>query len=126
MRACGRSPAVIATGMPAEAAGAQTKKADAIRVRVIVVLSVQSQNLREQRRCLGDSLGCPARDRLERVLEALVDHAGTDVGPARRLVLLGEDLLPVLELAANSVLERVEVESCLLFEAIIEEAADLE
>ena len=46
----------------------------------------------------------------KRRLEALVDHAGADEGPAHRLVLLRLDLGAVLELAADDLLERVEVE----------------
>ena len=66
------------------------------------------------------------RDVLKRRLEALVDHAGADVGPARGLVLLRLDLGAVLELAADHFLERVEVESRLGLEAAVEELADLE
>src|SRR6478672_5336442 len=42
--------------------------------------------LGEQGSCLGHALGGPTRNGVQRVLEALVDHSGADVGPARGLM----------------------------------------
>src|SRR5437762_14256271 len=55
----------------------------------------------EDRRRFGDPLGSALREALESRLEALMDHARADVGPARGLMLLGEDLVAVVELAAK-------------------------
>jgi len=74
----------------------------------------------------GDALGRARRERFQGGDEAFVDHARADVGPARRLVLLGDDRAAVFELAADHFLERVEVEVGLGGEAGVEERADLE
>src|SRR4051794_30335786 len=80
----------------------------------------------ERRRGFGDALGRARRQRLQGRLETFVDHSGTDVGPARGLMLLRKDFVAVLELAPDRQLQRVEIEAGLCFEALVKESADLE
>src|SRR5215213_3840786 len=95
-------------------------------VSSIFISPVVGLNSGEQRRRFRDPLGGSRRDRFERRLEALVDHAGADIGPAPGLVLLRPDGVTIVELAPDRRLERVEVETGLRPEAIVEESADLE
>src|SRR4029078_1464834 len=74
----------------------------------------------------GHALGGARRDAQKRRLEALVHHAGADVGPARGLMLLVQDRGAVLDLAPDHLLEGGAVENSLLLEAVVEELADLE
>src|SRR4029079_9679271 len=64
----------------------------------------------EGRSSFGDAPGRVRRERFERRLEALVDHAGADVGPARGLVLLRDDVGAVRQLAADRLFQRIHVE----------------
>src|SRR4029079_16216011 len=80
----------------------------------------------EKRRGFGNPPSGVRREAFERGNEALVDHAGADIGPAGGLVLLGEDLVAVVDLAADRFLERVEVEAGLGLQGLRWEAADLE
>src|SRR5689334_2613276 len=124
----------VTLALPASSWIASTTSPRALRsrplTRLFTVSSMISSPCRvgstENRRGFGDALRGARREALEGRLEALVDHAGTDVGPARGLVLLLEHRLAILDLAADGVLERVEVEAGLHLQAAVEEGADLE
>ena len=88
-------------------------------------MRVPPGSVRRNRRGFGDAR-CRTGEGFERRLKAIVDHARADVGPARGLVLLGQDRSAVRERAADGFLKRVEVEHRLLFQAVVEELADLE
>src|SRR2546423_10967157 len=117
----------IRTGTLA-AATVENKTAPAAKsMRNIRILLLRiGEDLREQRCRFGDPVGGASRQGVERVLEPLVDHAGADVGPARSLVLLCDELVLRIDLAADRFLERSEVERGLRLQTLVEEAADLE
>src|SRR6185369_992199 len=105
---------------PESEAGAFTAAFFSSSISVTVLLEC----LGEDRSGFGDARGSLWRQLLEGRLEAVVDHARTDVGPSRGLVLLRENLVAVLDVPADRLLERGEVEPGLHLQPLIEEAAD--
>src|SRR5206468_12754700 len=80
----------------------------------------------EQRRGFCDALFSAPGQGMERLAEPLVHHSGTNVGPARCLVLLSQQPRTIVDLSADDLFERVDIESGLLSEPRVEEGADLE